>query len=126
MMVAHIGDSRLYRMRGDEFVQVTKDHSLLQKQIDAGMLTKEQAKHSSNKNLRHGRWVLILGGAGDPRIRHPARRHLFAVLGRLSDMASDDDIGMAPEALGANLELARNNWCRWRMTTEGATTCRSS
>src|ERR1700694_2079544 len=36
MMVAHIGDSRLYRMRGDEFSQVTKDHSLLQEQIDAG------------------------------------------------------------------------------------------
>src|SRR5471030_1659395 len=34
MMVAHIGDSRLYRMRGDEFGQVTKDHSLLQEQID--------------------------------------------------------------------------------------------
>ena len=28
IMVAHIGDSRLYRMRGDEFSQVTKDHSL--------------------------------------------------------------------------------------------------
>jgi len=51
MMVAHIGDSRLYRMRGDEFSQVTKDHSLLQEQIDAGLLTPEQAATAPNKNL---------------------------------------------------------------------------
>src|ERR1700675_4063639 len=49
--VAHIGDSRLYRLRGDEFRQITKDHSLLQEQIDSGMITPQQAKLSQNKNL---------------------------------------------------------------------------
>ena len=51
MMVAHIGDSRLYRMRGEDFQQITRDHSLLQEQIDGGMISREEARLSSNKNL---------------------------------------------------------------------------
>ena len=51
LMLGHIGDSRCYRLRGDEFAQITKDHSLLQEQMDAGLITPEQAATSSNKNL---------------------------------------------------------------------------
>jgi len=50
-MLGHIGDSRCYRLRGTEFQQITKDHSLLQEQMDAGLITAEQAATSSNKNL---------------------------------------------------------------------------
>ena len=49
--IGHIGDSRCYRLRVDKFEQLTHDHSLLQEQIDSGMLTPEQAKYSLNKNL---------------------------------------------------------------------------
>jgi len=107
MMVAHIGDSRLYRMRGDEFSQVTKDHSLLQEQIDAGMLTKEQAKHSANKNLVTR--ALGIDPAVEAEIHEydtlPGDIYLLCSDG-LSDMVSDEDIGMALQALGANLNLA--------------------
>jgi PPM family protein phosphatase len=51
IMVGHIGDSRCYRLRGEEFSQITKDHSLLQEQMDAGLITPEQAAISLNKNL---------------------------------------------------------------------------
>jgi PPM family protein phosphatase len=51
LMVGHIGDSRCYRLRGEEFTQITKDHSLLQEQLDAGIITPEQAMTSLNKNL---------------------------------------------------------------------------
>jgi PPM family protein phosphatase len=51
LMVGHIGDSRCYRLRGQEFSQITKDHSLLQEQLDAGLITPEQAAQSTNKNL---------------------------------------------------------------------------
>jgi protein phosphatase len=51
LMLGHIGDSRCYRLRGQELVQLTKDHSLLQEQIDAGLLTPEQALTSANRNL---------------------------------------------------------------------------
>jgi protein phosphatase len=51
LMLGHIGDSRCYRLRASEFVQITKDHSLLQEQMDAGLITPEQAAVSTNKNL---------------------------------------------------------------------------
>ncbi|MDQ6618376.1 MAG: Stp1/IreP family PP2C-type Ser/Thr phosphatase [Pseudomonadota bacterium] len=49
--IGHVGDSRCYRLRADRFEQLTHDHSLLQEQIDSGVLTPEQAKYSLNKNL---------------------------------------------------------------------------
>jgi protein phosphatase len=51
LVLGHIGDSRCYRLRNGEFLQITKDHSLLQEQIDAGLITPEQAAGSSIKNL---------------------------------------------------------------------------
>lgn len=51
LMLGHIGDSRCYRLRGGVLLQITKDHSLLQEQIDAGLITPEQALTSLNKNL---------------------------------------------------------------------------
>ena len=51
MSIAHVGDSRMYRMRGGELQQVTSDHSLLQELIDRGFYTPEEAKKSLNKNL---------------------------------------------------------------------------
>ena len=107
MMVAHIGDSRLYRLRGDQFSQVTKDHSLLQEQIDAGMLSKEQARHSANKNLVTR--ALGIDPSVEPEIHEydalPGDIYLLCSDG-LSDMVGDEDIGMALQALGANLNLA--------------------
>lgn len=51
LLLGHIGDSRCYRWRGNALLQITRDHSLLQEQIDAGLLTPEQAATSPNKNL---------------------------------------------------------------------------
>lgn len=51
LILGHIGDSRCYRLRGGVLAQITKDHSLLQEQIDAGLITPEQAAGSSIKNL---------------------------------------------------------------------------
>ncbi|GAP36436.1 Stp1/IreP family PP2C-type Ser/Thr phosphatase [Piscinibacter sakaiensis] len=49
--LGHVGDSRAYRLRDGSLRQITRDHSLLQEQIDAGLISPEQAAHSSNKNL---------------------------------------------------------------------------
>ena len=51
LLMGHIGDSRGYRWREGQLQQITKDHSLLQEQIDAGILTPEQAQFAANKNL---------------------------------------------------------------------------
>lgn len=51
MWIGHIGDSRAYRLRGGRLEQLSRDHSLLQEQIDAGLLTPEEAVYSMNRNL---------------------------------------------------------------------------
>lgn len=51
LLVGHIGDSRMYRLRGQVLMQITEDHSLLQEQIKLGLITPEQAKFSVNRNL---------------------------------------------------------------------------
>ena len=51
LLLGHVGDSRCYRLRGGRLVQITHDHSLLQEQIDSGLITAEQAAFSANKNL---------------------------------------------------------------------------
>jgi serine/threonine protein phosphatase PrpC len=104
--VAHIGDSRLYRLRGEDFQPITRDHSLLQEQIDSGLLTAEQARHSQNKNL-------VTRAVGiDPEV--PAEIHDHEVLpgdvylfcsDGLNDMVEDEEIAMTLGALSANLEL---------------------
>jgi len=51
LLIGHVGDSRCYRLRAGRLQQITRDHSLLQEQIDAGLITPEQAAFSANKNL---------------------------------------------------------------------------
>ncbi len=51
VLLGHVGDSRCYRLREGRLQQMTRDHSLLQEQIDAGLITPEQAAFSANKNL---------------------------------------------------------------------------
>jgi PPM family protein phosphatase len=49
--VAHVGDSRIYLVRQGEIHQVSDDHSLVNEQIKAGVLTPEEARHSQFKNV---------------------------------------------------------------------------
>jgi PPM family protein phosphatase len=107
MSVGHIGDSRLYRLRAGALEQVTRDHSLLQEQIDSGMITREQARHSQNKNL-------VTRAVGiDPEVEtevhtYPVQAGDIYVLcsDGLNDMVTDDDIQLTLSSLQANLPLA--------------------
>ena len=107
VMIAHLGDSRVYRMRSEVFTQVTRDHSLLQEQIDSGLITAEQAKTAAHKNL-------VTKALGiDPTVE-PEINEYDAQVGDiyllcsdgLCDMETDEDIGMTLSMLGANLKLA--------------------
>lgn len=50
--VSHVGDSRVYLLRDkSELLQVTKDHSLVAEQVRNGMITEEEARSHSLKNL---------------------------------------------------------------------------
>jgi protein phosphatase len=50
-IIGHIGDSRVYLLRDGLFRQVTKDHSYVQEQVDAGFLTPEQARYHPYSNV---------------------------------------------------------------------------
>jgi PPM family protein phosphatase len=93
LLVGHVGDSRAYRLRGQRLLQLTRDHSLLQEQIDAGLISPEQAAFAANKNL-----VTRAVGVEDTVLLethqhevHPGDRYLLCSDG-LSDMLDDETI----------------------------------
>jgi PPM family protein phosphatase len=49
--VAHVGDSRCYRVRSDTIAQVTEDHSLVNEQIKAGLINRDAAKSHKLRNI---------------------------------------------------------------------------
>jgi protein phosphatase len=51
LILAHVGDSRCYRLRGNALEQITRDHSMHQEQIDIGLITAEQAALLPGNNV---------------------------------------------------------------------------
>ena len=49
--IAHVGDSRCYRLRERVLEQLTRDHSYVQDQLEKGLISEEDAKNSPQKNL---------------------------------------------------------------------------
>jgi PPM family protein phosphatase len=110
MSVAHVGDSRLYRLRGECFEQLTRDHSLLQEQLDNGIITAEQARHAENRNLV----TRALGVDPDVEVEvhdydvRPGDIVLLCSDG-LNEMVEDHDIAVTLRTLGSNLALAADH-----------------
>lgn len=51
MYIGHVGDSRIYRIRKDFIRKLTQDHSYVQKLVQEGTITKEEAEHHPKKNM---------------------------------------------------------------------------
>ena len=51
LYIAQVGDSRAYLIRGDRALQITKDQSLLQRLVEAGEMTEEEAERSERRNI---------------------------------------------------------------------------
>jgi serine/threonine protein phosphatase PrpC len=105
-IVAHVGDSRLYRLRGEKLTAITRDHSLLQEQIDQGLVTPEDARHAQNRNLV----TRAMGVNDDVEAElhvHPVRPGDLYLLcsDGLYDMLDEAEIQHTLEMFGANLEL---------------------
>ena len=49
--ISHVGDSRLYLLRGDTLQQITRDHSVVQELIESGQITEEQAKSHPRRHF---------------------------------------------------------------------------
>jgi len=111
--IAHVGDSRLYRKRGTNFAQVTRDHSLIQELIDRGLYTPEEAVKKTPKNL-------VTRALGiEPRVdvdvaeeeALPDDVYLLCSDG-LNDMVADEEIHLTLSKYSANLLQAAEELVR--------------
>lgn len=60
-LIGQVGDSRAYLLRNGSFLQLTKDHSYVQEQVDAGLLTPDQARVHPYSNVI----TRCVGASGD-------------------------------------------------------------
>ncbi len=51
LVLAHVGDSRIYGLHGERIAQLSKDHSLVQEQVDQGIISPEEAQSSQYRHL---------------------------------------------------------------------------
>jgi PPM family protein phosphatase len=103
--IAHVGDSRLYRLRDSRFEQMTLDHSLLQELVDRGFYSQEEAQRATNKNYV----TRALGVEQNVDVElheEPVQRGDYYVLcsDGLSDMVEDEDIHLTISTFNANLD----------------------
>jgi len=109
LTIAHVGDSRLYRLRGTEFSQVTQDHSLMQELIARGFYTPEEGQRATAKN--YVTRALGVENAVEVDVTEiPVEKGDAFLLcsDGLSDMVDDDDIKLTISTFGDNLQtLAR-------------------
>ena len=99
-LIGHVGDSRIYLVRDGELKQLTRDHSLVQEQVDAGLLTPEQARRHPQSNVI----TRCIGMADDiePDVLEGEAR-----MGDCFLLASDGLTGMVEDRRLAQLLLSR-------------------
>jgi len=104
--IAHVGDSRAYRMRDGNLEQMSLDHSLLQELVDRGFYSEEEAQRSTNRN-----YVTRALGV-EPTVE--VEVHEYSVLpddvyllcsDGLSDMVEDEDIHLTISTFNASLDV---------------------
>ena len=104
--IAHVGDSRAYRLRGGQLEQITLDHSLLQELVDRGFYSEEEAQRSTNRN-----YVTRALGV-EPTVEVEVREHevlpddiYLLCSDGLPDMVEDDDIHLTISTFNASLDV---------------------
>jgi protein phosphatase len=104
--IAHVGDSRAYRLRGGALEQITLDHSLLQELVDRGFYSHEEAQRSTNRN-----YVTRALGV-EPTVEVEVREYdvlpddiYLLCSDGLPDMVEDDDIHLTISTFNASLDV---------------------
>jgi protein phosphatase len=107
--VAHLGDSRLYHFHNKSLRRVTRDHSLVEEQIAQGLITPEEAKNSTGKNILTR--ALGIGSKVDIDVdEHPLRPGdtLLLCSDGLYRMMEDQTIEEELKILRTPLEMCQN------------------
>ena len=106
LSVAHVGDSRAYRLRDGELIQLTMDHSLLQELVDRGFYSAEEAQRSTNRN-----YVTRALGV-EPTVEVEVHEHevlpediYLLCSDGLPDMVEDEDIHLTISTFNASLDV---------------------
>ncbi|MCP5091255.1 MAG: Stp1/IreP family PP2C-type Ser/Thr phosphatase [Gammaproteobacteria bacterium] len=106
LSVAHVGDSRAYRLRDGKLDQITLDHSLLQELVDRGFYSEEEAQRSTNRN-----YVTRALGV-EPTVEVEVHEHdvlpgdvYLLCSDGLPDMVEDEDIHLTISTFNASLEV---------------------
>ena len=108
--LGHIGDSRIYRLRGRALKLLTRDDSLLRDQVELGIIAAADASESHNRSLV----TRALGIEQDisPHIHEvqalPGDIFLLCSDG-LNDLVDDSDIELIVQSLKSNLPLAAHH-----------------
>ena len=104
--IAHVGDSRAYRLRGETFEQLTLDHSLLQELVDRGFYSLDEAQRSTNRN-----YVTRALGV-EPTVDVEVHEHdvlpddvYLLCSDGLPDMVEDKDIHLTISSFNASLDV---------------------
>ncbi len=104
--IAHVGDSRAYRLRDGQLEQITADHSLLQELVDRGFYSEEEAQRSTNRN-----YVTRALGV-EPTVEVELHEHevlpgdvYLLCSDGLSDMVEDEDIHLTISTFNASLDV---------------------
>ena len=104
--IAHVGDSRAYRLRGGQLDQITLDHSLLQELVDRGFYSAEEAQRSTNRN-----YVTRALGV-EPTVEVEVHEHevlpddiYLLCSDGLCDMVEDDDIHLTISTFNDSLDV---------------------
>lgn len=92
--IGGVGDSRVYQLRGDQLVQLTKDHSLTQALLEAGTINEEEAKTHRYRNVLYRYLGTRDGAAGtDPHETRPkSGDRYFLCSDGVTDGIDDDTI----------------------------------
>jgi len=91
--IANVGDSRAYRIRDDKIVQITRDHSLVEEQIRAGLISAEDSRIHRLKNIitRSVGFQELVDSDVDIRALRMGDRYLLCTDG-LSNLVEDGEI----------------------------------
>ena len=110
VVLGHIGDSRIYRLRNDALQLLTRDDSLLRDQIELGLISAADASASHNRSLVTR--ALGIDRSVRAHVREesafPGDIYLLCSDG-LNDLVDDGDIELIVSALKTNLPLAANH-----------------
>lgn len=106
LTIAHVGDSRIYRMRHDKMERLTSDHNLLQELVDRGFYSQEEAETSLSKNLVTRALGIERSVAVDISEIEVLPNDLFVLCSDgLHDMVDDPDILLTINTFSDNLPV---------------------